>query len=167
MFVSSGMSWSVTARRDVHWKHGVGGEAKSCALVVFVSVIQVLMVAPETNPGTCTSFEYGTTLSRGTIIFSLNYTLLRLVAAVEQGGSGTKNVYSTPNSEWEVIDSFESGQEIEMEIVVVYYHWVREAGTPRSLDVNKLIRTPRAEDSRHVIMSGSQSSTWCCCYQDR
>ena len=33
--------------------------------------------------------------------------------------------YSTPNSEWEVIDTFEGGQEIEIDVVVVYYHWVR------------------------------------------
>lgn len=43
---------------------------------------------------------------------------------VEQGSDSTKNTYSTPNSEWRVIDSFESGQVIEMDVVVVYYHRV-------------------------------------------
>ncbi|CAM9160118.1 unnamed protein product [Hapterophycus canaliculatus] len=36
---------------------------------------------------------------------------------------GTANTYSTPNSEWEVLDTFVSGQEIEIDVVVVYYHW--------------------------------------------
>ncbi|CAM9316682.1 unnamed protein product, partial [Hapterophycus canaliculatus] len=36
---------------------------------------------------------------------------------------GTANTYSTPNSEWEVLDSFVSGQEIEIDVVVVFYHW--------------------------------------------
>lgn len=43
-----------------------------------------------------------------------------------QGFSEGTNIYSTPNGEWEVIDTFESGQVIEMDIVIVYYHWVRE-----------------------------------------
>lgn len=34
--------------------------------------------------------------------------------------------YSTPNIDWPVMRSFESGQVIEMDIVVVYYHWVSE-----------------------------------------
>ncbi len=36
--------------------------------------------------------------------------------------------YSTPNSEWEVVDSFESGQVIEIDVVIVYWHWVRNGG---------------------------------------
>ncbi|CAM9871033.1 unnamed protein product [Scytosiphon promiscuus] len=36
---------------------------------------------------------------------------------------GTAITYSTPNSEWEVLDTFVSGQEIEIDVVVVYYHW--------------------------------------------
>ncbi|CAM9630656.1 unnamed protein product [Hapterophycus canaliculatus] len=45
----------------------------------------------------------------------------RLVSASNPGGS--KNVYSTPNSEWEVLGSFAGGQDIEIDVVVVYYHW--------------------------------------------
>ncbi|CAM9871103.1 unnamed protein product, partial [Scytosiphon promiscuus] len=36
---------------------------------------------------------------------------------------GTAITYSTPNSEWEVLDTFVSGQEIEIDVVVVFYHW--------------------------------------------
>ncbi|CAM9628030.1 unnamed protein product, partial [Hapterophycus canaliculatus] len=31
--------------------------------------------------------------------------------------------YSTPNSEWEPLNTFVSGEVIEMDVVVVYYHW--------------------------------------------
>ncbi|CAM9477545.1 unnamed protein product [Ectocarpus fasciculatus] len=31
--------------------------------------------------------------------------------------------YSTPNAEWEVLSTFISGQIIEIDIVIVYYHW--------------------------------------------
>ncbi|CAM9862130.1 unnamed protein product [Ectocarpus fasciculatus] len=31
--------------------------------------------------------------------------------------------YSTPNAEWEVLGTFISGQIIEIDIVIVYYHW--------------------------------------------
>eukprot|EP00752_Nemacystus_decipiens_P004741 g4320.t1 len=33
------------------------------------------------------------------------------------------NNYSTPNSDWPVLSEYESGQVIEMEILIAYYHW--------------------------------------------
>lgn len=47
-----------------------------------------------------------------------------MVSPLAQGKSGNK--YSTPNSEWEILDTFVSGQEIEIDAVMVYYHWVRQ-----------------------------------------
>ncbi len=41
-----------------------------------------------------------------------------------QGVDNDTNTYSTPNANWTVIDSFQSGQVIVMEVVIVYYHWV-------------------------------------------
>lgn len=32
--------------------------------------------------------------------------------------------YSTPNSQWEVLHTFEGGQEIEIDVLMVFYHWV-------------------------------------------
>lgn len=34
-------------------------------------------------------------------------------------------IYTTPNSQWEVLHTFEGGQEIEIDVVIVIYHWVR------------------------------------------
>eukprot|EP00903_Cladosiphon_okamuranus_P006095 g6005.t1 len=31
--------------------------------------------------------------------------------------------YSTPNGKWDVLHTFEPGQEIEIDVVIVYYHW--------------------------------------------
>lgn len=45
-----------------------------------------------------------------------------MVVPRSQGRTGNK--YGTPNSEWEVLDTFVSGQEIEIDAVVVFYHWV-------------------------------------------
>lgn len=45
--------------------------------------------------------------------------------------------YSTPNSEWEVLGSFQSGGEIEMEVVVGVYHYVREREDPPHRSVEK------------------------------
>ncbi|CAM9875438.1 unnamed protein product, partial [Ectocarpus sp. 13 AM-2016] len=36
---------------------------------------------------------------------------------------GNKITYTTPNSQWDVLHTFESGQEIEIEVIIVYYHW--------------------------------------------
>ncbi len=44
-----------------------------------------------------------------------------------QGFEDVEMPYSTPNSEWNVIDTFVSGQVIEIDVVIVYYHWVRRS----------------------------------------
>lgn len=45
--------------------------------------------------------------------------------SLASSGQGlTLNTYSTPNSEWPVVAEYESGQVIEMDTVVVYFHWV-------------------------------------------
>ena len=46
-------------------------------------------------------------------------------ASCAQGREDDEMPYSTPNSEWEVFDTFEPGEEIEIDVVIVYYHWVR------------------------------------------
>lgn len=54
--------------------------------------------------------------------------LLFVCCSVRQGR--TDFPYSTPNSEWPVLEEFESGQVIEIAAVIVYYHWVSDrAGT--------------------------------------
>ena len=41
-----------------------------------------------------------------------------------QGFDEDEITYTTPNSQWEVLHTFESGREIEIDVVIVYYHWV-------------------------------------------
>ncbi|CAN0252453.1 unnamed protein product, partial [Ectocarpus fasciculatus] len=41
----------------------------------------------------------------------------------EQNADESSNVYSTPNINWDPIDSFTSGQVLEMDIVMNAYHW--------------------------------------------
>lgn len=49
----------------------------------------------------------------------------RAVRSLFQGFDEDAITYSTPNSQWEVLHTFQSGQEIEIDVVIVYYHWVR------------------------------------------
>lgn len=42
----------------------------------------------------------------------------------EQNAAEGTNVYSTPNSNWPVIDSFKGGQVIEIDTIMNAYHWV-------------------------------------------
>lgn len=45
---------------------------------------------------------------------------------VAQGRNETEKIYSTPNSEWPVVAEFGSGDVIEMDVLVVYFHWVSQ-----------------------------------------
>ena len=45
-------------------------------------------------------------------------------------------IYSTPNRQWEVLHTFEAGQEIEIDVVIVYYHWVSVLKNERRLVVS-------------------------------
>lgn len=40
------------------------------------------------------------------------------------GSANEKNVYSTENSNWPVIDSYVTGQVIEIDVIIEYYHAV-------------------------------------------
>ena len=57
------------------------------------------------------------------------------------GQGRTDFPYSTPNSEWPVLAEFESGQVIEINAVVVYYHWVSARADARISSINDLLRT--------------------------
>lgn len=41
-----------------------------------------------------------------------------------QNSDENTNTYSTPNSKWEVLGDFKSGQVLEMDILMTIYHWV-------------------------------------------
>ena len=43
-----------------------------------------------------------------------------------QSGDDNPFVYSTPNSGWEVLEDFEPGQIIEIDIIFTNYHWVSD-----------------------------------------
>lgn len=42
-----------------------------------------------------------------------------------QGRNDDNMPYSSPNIEWQPLETFQSGQEIEINVGMVYYHWVR------------------------------------------
>lgn len=54
--------------------------------------------------------------------------VLNSTPTTTQGFADSVNTYSGPNSEWAVLpeNQFTGGQVLEMEIVIVYYHWVRK-----------------------------------------
>lgn len=71
----------------------------------------------------CSASRIGT-YDAQTFPHHFSYSILYLLLTL-QGRPEDKNVYSTPNSEWQPLEAFESGQEIEINIAMVYYHWVR------------------------------------------
>lgn len=64
-----------------------------------------------------------TRLSRSCLYVRVYYYLLLLLLHA-QNAEESSNIYSTPNSNWKVIDSFTSGQVLDMTIVMNAYHWV-------------------------------------------
>lgn len=58
------------------------------------------------------------------LTFFLLLLLMRTVISFVQNAAEGTNVYSTPNSNWEVLESFKGGQVLEMDIVMNAYHWV-------------------------------------------
>lgn len=54
-----------------------------------------------------------------------------LALLVGQGLDPDRNAFSTPNSEWPVIDVFQSGQVVEIDLTTVFYHWVSVSVGPR------------------------------------
>ena len=57
-------------------------------------------------------------------------------SSFSQSGDDNPIVYSTPTSEWDVLEDFEPGQIIEIDIIFTNYHWVSDpAGAPRRQDV--------------------------------
>lgn len=74
-----------------------------------------------------------------------------------QNADEGSNVYSTPTVDWDVLESYEGGQVIEMDVVMNAYHWVR-TGTPpcvalvhcMSLEVQLLIPSLRSGRA-HVL----------------
>lgn len=41
-----------------------------------------------------------------------------------QSGDDHPIVYSTPNSEWDVLETFEAGSTIDIDVIFTNYHWV-------------------------------------------
>lgn len=60
-----------------------------------------------------------------------------------QGFDDDEITYTTPNSQWEVLHTFEGGQEIEIDVVIVYYHWVSWDGR------REVHASPPSSSSKH------------------
>ena len=44
----------------------------------------------------------------------------------DTGGKEGENTYSTPNRNWKVLQTYKTGQVIEIETVMTAHHWVSE-----------------------------------------
>lgn len=63
-------------------------------------------------------------------LFPLAYPVVLLCCF--QSGDDNPIKYSTPTSEWEVLETFEPGQIIEIDLAFTNYHWVsKRAGALR------------------------------------